>query len=169
MDVNECQANNVCLLGVCKNTDGDYECECPDGYALEIDLFTKPVTRNCKNKNRCLLEPGLCEHGKCIDTVDDDPGYRCDCGKGYQPINDDTQCVDVNECECSGVKICDDDAECMNLEGSYECVCPDGKELQEDNHTCKDIDECFLEPEICGPRKAGHCENTDGDYSALKE
>ena len=47
------------------------------------------------------------------------------------------------------------------------CSCPPGKELQEDNHTCKDIDECFLEPEICGPRKAGHCENTDGDYTCI--
>ena len=120
VDINECEANNVCLLGVCKNTEGDYECQCPDGYALEVDLFTNPVTRNCKNKNRCILEPGLCSNGKCIDTVDDDPGYRCDCDKGYQPINDDTQCVDVNECECSGVKICDDDAVCINYPGSYE-------------------------------------------------
>ena len=33
--------------------------------------------------------------------------------------------LDVNECTTEA-HICDDNAECVNTEGSYECTCKDG-------------------------------------------
>ena len=37
LDINECAQGGACTGGVCFNTDGSYECQCPDGRSLSDD------------------------------------------------------------------------------------------------------------------------------------
>ena len=37
-DVNECDSNPCVAPSECRNTDGSYECECPQGYIKENGL-----------------------------------------------------------------------------------------------------------------------------------
>ena len=55
---------------------------------------------------------------------------------------------------------CDDNADCVNTDGSYECVCRAGYAWNGSN--CTIIDECSLIPLYCGEHS--HCTNTDGSY-----
>jgi len=48
-------------------------------------------------------------------------------------------CSDINECETGDFE-CDDNAECINTEGSYECNCNNGYEG--DGKNCFDVNEC---------------------------
>ena len=38
LDVNECNSNPCVAPSECRNTDGSYECECPQGYIKENGL-----------------------------------------------------------------------------------------------------------------------------------
>ena len=43
-DVNECEINSArCGVGTCVNTEGNYTCECPEGFFLKDN-------RNCIGK-----------------------------------------------------------------------------------------------------------------------
>lgn len=47
LDVNECAVNpNLCVNGICINTDGSYRCECLRGYTLGADQ------RTCEGKKK---------------------------------------------------------------------------------------------------------------------
>lgn len=52
---------------------------------------------------------------------------QCNCKNGFSPstvINGMQNCDDIDE--CSGVNICDENANCHNDLGGYSCVCRDG-------------------------------------------
>ena len=48
-DVNECLTNNGGCQYQCKNTDGSYVCECPEGYHLNNN------SRTCDRKSLCFI------------------------------------------------------------------------------------------------------------------
>lgn len=38
-------------------------------------------------------------------------------------MNPEGVCVDINECNERNVTMCNENARCLNLEGSYKCEC----------------------------------------------
>ena len=57
------------MNGVCKNTDGSFQCECPKGY-----MYSRSSGK-CLDINECEDE-NPCKNGKCVNT----PGsFKCKC------------------------------------------------------------------------------------------
>ncbi|KAL9698056.1 hypothetical protein quinque_001497 [Culex quinquefasciatus] len=56
--------------------------------------------------------------------------FQCNCKNGFTYVpyaaNDRVNCVEIDE--CSGVNICDENAQCINEPGGYNCVCHPGFE-----------------------------------------
>ncbi|KAJ6664070.1 hypothetical protein lerEdw1_008285 [Lerista edwardsae] len=151
VDIDECQNGQVCQQNAdCVNTAGSYRCDCKPGYR-----FT-PVGR-CVDRNECEEVPNICSHGRCNDL---DGGYFCSCDSGFKPNEDQTMCVDINECErdpCGN-------GTCRNTVGSFNCRCHTGFILSH-NNDCIDIDECATGyGTLC---RNGQCINTEGSFQCL--
>ncbi|XP_078313226.1 fibrillin-1-like [Crassostrea virginica] len=151
VDVNECAVNpNLCVNGICVNTDGSFRCECLAGYKLGAD------GRTCEDKNECDDSPGVCGNGTCRNVVG---GFECFCSPGFEPGSDGT-CQDIDECggpqnNCA--------FRCVNLPGTFQCVCPKGFTLAPDNSHCQDVDECQTRANNC--RYA--CKNLVGSFMCV--
>ncbi|XP_034046589.1 adhesion G protein-coupled receptor E2 [Thalassophryne amazonica] len=84
-----------------------------------------------------------------------------------------TGCIDHDECavnedypDDSGP--CDENAICINTQGSYLCQCVDGFRSPSNAKTsgqCKDINECWENKDLCGPN--AKCFNTIPYYSCI--
>ena len=102
----------------------------------------------------------LCQEN--AESCQNTPGsYRCVCQNGYRPTSNDTQCVDIDECEESS-KICGHN--CRNTNGGFQCTCKSGYQLAPDNRTCVDVDECKVWAERSTLLCLGLCHNTEGSY-----
>ncbi|XP_040269935.1 fibrillin-1 [Bufo bufo] len=150
-DIDECQNGPVCQRNAdCINTPGSYRCDCKPGYK-----FTS--TGQCVDRNECQENPNLCSHGECHDRTG---GYYCVCHNGFKTSEDETMCLDINECErdpCGN-------GTCRNTVGSYNCRCFDGFILSH-NNDCIDIDECStLNGQLC---RNGQCINVIGSFKCV--
>uniref|UniRef100_A0A8C9F173 Fibrillin 2 n=1 Tax=Pavo cristatus TaxID=9049 RepID=A0A8C9F173_PAVCR len=152
-DIDECERNPLlCRGGMCVNTEGSFQCDCPVGHELS------PSREECIDVNECSLSDNLCRNGNCVNMVGT---YQCSCNSGYQATADRQGCVDIDECMIMNGGC---DTHCTNSEGSYECSCSDGYALMPDVRTCADIDECENNPDICD---GGQCSNIPGEYRCL--
>lgn len=63
--------------------------------------------------------------------------FQCECRNGFTLYEDESgqHCVDIDE--CSGINICDPNAECFNELGGYSCRCRDG--YSGNGHNCESI------------------------------
>lgn len=142
-------------------------------YPLDEDSVTKPTAIECgqgfsMNENghcgdtdECIQFPFVCPREKpiCINTYG---GYKCRpnrrCNRGFEPNEDGTACVDINECdlgshECQQL--------CVNLEGSHSCRCHPGFRLISGSESeCIDINECEETNSVCDHI----CHNDVGSY-----
>uniref|UniRef100_A0A672Z3Q8 Fibrillin-1 n=1 Tax=Sphaeramia orbicularis TaxID=375764 RepID=A0A672Z3Q8_9TELE len=90
-DINECQElPGLCQGGQCINTFGSFQCECPRGYALNIE------TRVCEDINECE-RPGICGPGQCYNTIGN---YTCICPVDYMQVNGGNNCMDMRKSYC---------------------------------------------------------------------
>ncbi|XP_067894762.1 latent-transforming growth factor beta-binding protein 2-like isoform X2 [Heterodontus francisci] len=106
--------------------------------------------------NICDVSPNICGPGLCINQQ---VGYLCNCDSGYQLDNQQTKCVDADECR-QIPQLCSY-GQCENTMGGYRCICSTGFMLNQQGTDCIDINECEADP--CEGN--GHCINTLGTYS----
>ncbi|XP_078062675.1 EGF-containing fibulin-like extracellular matrix protein 2 [Mustelus asterias] len=140
LDIHSCQPSQECV-----NTEGGYNCKCPEGYQL--------VGTECIDINECRFR--YCQH-RCVNS----PGsFTCQCEPGFTLGADNRSCVDVNECEM-GVPC---EQRCFNTYGSFLCRCEQGYELSGDGLTCQDIDECSYSNYLCHYE----CVNEPGRFSCV--
>ncbi|XP_064901783.1 fibrillin-2 [Columba livia] len=151
-DIDECSnGDNLCQRNAdCINSPGSYRCECAAGFKLSPNGA-------CVDRNECLEIPNVCSHGLCVDMQG---SYQCVCHNGFKASQDQTMCMDVDECErhpCGN-------GTCKNTVGSYNCLCYPGFELTH-NNDCVDIDECSsFFGQVC---RNGRCFNEVGSFKCL--
>ncbi|XP_054253822.1 fibrillin-2 isoform X1 [Indicator indicator] len=151
-DIDECSnGDNLCQRNAdCINSPGSYRCECAAGYKLSPNGA-------CIDRNECLEIPNVCSRGLCVDMQG---SYQCICHNGFKASQDQTMCMDVDECEhhpCGN-------GTCKNTVGSYNCLCYPGFALTH-NSDCMDIDECSsLFGQVC---RNGRCFNEIGSFKCL--
>ncbi|ELV09892.1 Latent-transforming growth factor beta-binding protein 2 [Tupaia chinensis] len=152
-DVDECtDLQSSCLGGECKNTEGSYQCLCPQGFQLVNGTV-------CEDVDECVGEEYCAPRGECLNSHG---SFFCLCAPGYASADRGTSCQDVDECaatdQCPG-------GHCVNTDGSFDCLCEPGFRPSADSGECVDIDECedFGDP-VCG---AWRCENSPGSYRCV--
>ncbi|XP_067848101.1 latent-transforming growth factor beta-binding protein 2-like [Heptranchias perlo] len=106
--------------------------------------------------NICNASPNICGPGLCINQQ---VGYLCNCDSGYQLDNQQTKCVDTDECR-QIPQLCSY-GQCENTMGGYRCICSTGFVLNQQGTDCIDKNECEEDP--CEGN--GHCINIVGAYS----
>ena len=67
--------------------------------------------------NECLLNPGICKNGFCINT---DGSFRCECGPGYHLDASGTNCVGESEGRLRSVSLT-----LSLLQGGVHALCPE--------------------------------------------
>uniref|UniRef100_A0A803XPW0 Fibrillin-2 n=1 Tax=Meleagris gallopavo TaxID=9103 RepID=A0A803XPW0_MELGA len=190
VDIDECkEIPGICANGVCINQIGSFRCECPTGFSYNdlllvcedidecsngdnlcqrnADCINSPGSYRCEcaagfklspnDRNECLEIPNVCSHGLCVDMQG---SYQCICHNGFKASQDQTMCMDVDECErhpCGN-------GTCKNTVGSFNCLCYPGFELTH-NNDCMDIDECSsFFGQVC---RNGRCFNEIGSFKCL--
>ena len=103
------------------------------------------------------------EMQQCVNT---EGGFKCVCKVGYSE-NEETNCVDIDECQDSSSCADQVNTECSNNEGSFTCECKHGYSNgfgDQAGDTCEDQDECELLTDTCDPLTT-QCENIDGGFN----
>ncbi|KAG8250086.1 hypothetical protein J6590_005480 [Homalodisca vitripennis] len=154
VDIDECDQENDCAVGLCINNEGSYSCKCFPGYN------TNNVTGKCEDIDECSFtvdeESTICSHS-CVNSLG---SFHCECPIGFVLGGDSRTCEDIDEClENNEINSrCSHD--CINDIGSYHCGCPPGHILKEDNHLCFEVQMCDLNNGGCS-----HICIQDGGYS----
>lgn len=149
-------------------------CECLPGMA-------KTDGKTCLDINECLMDPNLCEGGRCVNT---DGSFTCSCPPGLTLDETGLKCTDTREESCYldyRVGMCR-----RELEGRYKkemCCCTIGEAWgnkctqcpkpgsQDFDSLCRkghgyveltDVNECTEFPDMC---MNGRCKNSVGSFS----
>ena len=153
-DVDECQLGTyICPQNSrCRNTFGDYECDCLSGFARSG--ATTPRSSACGNVNECSTGTHTCaSQSACIDL---DGSYMCrSCPNGFEgPLCN----ITTNACQREQ---CNSRGSCEGTVASPRCICDPGYEGQ----LCEtDTNEC-LRAGICPTPPMNQCQNTVGSYT----
>ncbi|CAK8680339.1 unnamed protein product [Clavelina lepadiformis] len=130
-DVDECVSNRCPANSVCYNTVGSYQCECDEGFEMNVETGeceeseVTPVVSDAP----CTVNP--CGAARCVEVG---TSYRCECPEGYD--YEDGACEDIDEC-AENRHNCALNARCENIVGSFVCMCNPG--FQGDGVTCAEI------------------------------
>jgi len=183
-DLNECETQDIkcgefsqCVNMVLrdgtiiKDENGNelYKCQCAPGY------FGNGLL--CSNKNECKNDDGtdtnVCGTGGVC--TDNDGSYSCSCAANYMNNEENSGCVDRNECSGDGTYDCgsgDDPnrGQCQNKEDGYNCICNPGFTEIDDpdkpgQKICKDNDECDANDPTHTCDTNADCTNIDGSFT----
>ncbi|XP_023701075.2 fibrillin-2 isoform X1 [Paramormyrops kingsleyae] len=156
---------------------------CSRGYA-------RPRGLSCEDVNECLVFPGVCTNGRCVNTKG---SFRCLCPEGLTLDGTGRLCVDVRSelcyltweedacaqpvagrfrldaCCCTVGAAWGIDCEACARPGSrgYEELCPRGPgftnrgDVLSGRPFYKDVNECKMFPSLC---THGKCRNTIGSF-----
>ena len=142
-DIDECQAGlDECQNGgVCRNTLGTYQCDCPQGFGgslcervvLPCDIEPCFNLGQCDNVGvveyecqcvggytgvRCELPSELCTHNQCIHgtCIDNQGVVTCLCDTGFMGQHCQLELCREGICQNSGT--------CHNTRQGFQCSCP---------------------------------------------
>lgn len=187
--MDECSRTPCGRSALCRNTEGSFQCQCPEGH------YGDP-TVECIDIDECLENP-CGANTICTNTVGK---FVCACKPDYTG-NPYKGCTDIDE--CTALKNpCPHNAICENANPGYNCRCPQGFAAKPDpkiaceqvdvnilctsnfdctnnaeciegqcfcqdgfepqGSVCVDIDECRGHEGICGPHSK--CINTVGSF-----
>ena len=133
-------ANNSCDAQVTGNTCVDvpapgfkYTCECNNDGLFDNQALAQPA---CQDVDGCV--DNTCGHGDCVDAIQPETGYSCDCNVGYSDANG--TCVDTAGCDgyagsCSDGG--DIEGNCTDVAApgtGYTCICSAGYNI--DRSSC---------------------------------
>ncbi|XP_075161744.1 uncharacterized protein LOC142234478 isoform X2 [Haematobia irritans] len=189
VDIDECMEGGHLCSHQCLNSQGGYQCQCPEGYFLP-----EGNDHQCVDINECQVQPDLCGLLKCVNL----PGlFNCVCEDGSEPnaegiceslgnVNDPCsenrcshECLpqgDSFRCECPGNLVLDDSQlNCVESDlcavnkngcdhichGNGECSCEEGFILDVNGKSCLDIDECQINNGGCHQL----CTNVAGGFT----
>ncbi|XP_032311680.1 fibulin-1 isoform X4 [Drosophila ananassae] len=119
-DIDECLKNstNNCngMHQECKNSLGNYSCQCLTGFSLDFAL------NECVDINECSINNHNClPTQRCDNTIG---SYICtrlqSCGTGYTLNAETGNCDDDDECSLN-THNCPSKYDCYNTKGSFRC------------------------------------------------
>ena len=176
----------------CDDSEGDYTCECLDGFInADRDAYdsTTETGHTCTNEDECQGGAfNACINGPLATYTSDSPvscsdndflisndRFTCTCDTGYEfsePLagSDLNRCTDIDECDSTNICDIANGGQCHNTDGSYHCSCLPGYENADpsnlgtplDGTDCQNVNECDGTNE-CDTN--AHCTDNDGSYS----
>jgi len=159
-DIDECQEDNCARNATCTNTDGGFQCSCPE-HTWGHGFIGCHDINECAKENPCDESSSYCvNHDNTRGSV----RYECRCVRGSAKASPNSDvCQPVNECSDSALNLCGNNSVCHDTAPSYYCTCNTGYEKAPDTvGQCVDINECALGRHHC--LSEAECVNTPGSY-----
>ncbi|XP_065657633.1 uncharacterized protein LOC136082389 isoform X2 [Hydra vulgaris] len=122
-------------------------------YLFDVNPSLEDIDE-CNDIFRCPWTNSQCEN-----TFG---SYLCKCQKGWILGNDNSSCIDYNECSNVAHPCSWSNGLCQNTIGSYVCTCESGWRISLDDASCVDIDECNETSPCHGTNVV--CKNNFGSY-----
>uniref|UniRef100_H2ZJC9 Fibrillin 2b n=1 Tax=Ciona savignyi TaxID=51511 RepID=H2ZJC9_CIOSA len=171
-DIDEC-VSNPCTQARCVNEPGSYRCVCSDGFSLDVTghicydvtvgrCWRSYVNNECSGNigNRLLTKEECCNTlGQAWGNVNCRPcsDFTFPCDHGYKLNIQTNECENINECE---IGVCEEGAECVDLDGSFRCECSPGLTLRSDGTSCTDVRVGICYQDVS---EDGYCSGTSAD------
>ena len=190
LDCDYCAIGYHEVNGECVTNQKCGENSCTEGHKTVCNVINGLISCSCEenysgaNCNECIVGYHYTENDECIentpDACTDNPcsentdhktvcnlesasqsGYICICEDGYYPSENDSTCIENEEC-VDGVSCIENNKHiCSILDGHIQCACDLGYTLNADGHCVVDCSE----QNECDPR--GNYPACDSDSSII--